>query len=162
MLMTIRYAVPVVFLCCAAAGTLQAQQADPAQPSAGAAVASSTQPAAGTAGAEQDSALAEKVRSLRAKLHEEYSEKRESTPEEARSFREKAIALTIEYHNLLRKKPAVPMLDDARFEVHRLIYGFPHISARIFAGELGKLRKAMRSGRTAYAAGSSLIGIVER
>jgi SAM-dependent methyltransferase len=33
---------------------------------------------------------------------------------------------------------------------------------RIFAGELGPLEKAMRRGRTAYSAGSSLIGIVER
>jgi tetratricopeptide (TPR) repeat protein len=122
------------FLCCAASGALYAQQSAPA--AAVAPVMSSTRPAAGTPGDDRDSALAEKVRVLKAQLHEEYHKERASTPEEARAFREKAVALTIEYHNLLRKKPAIPMLDDARFEIHRLIYEYPRISAHIFEEEL--------------------------
>lgn len=127
-----KYVLLSLFCGCLPAAALRAQQPDTAaaRPAAVSAEAS-VLPAA-----DQDPALVEKLRALRAQLHAEYAKKRASTPEEALSFRQRAVALTIEYHNLLRRKPAIPLLDDGRFEAQRLIYEYPRVAAHIFAEEL--------------------------
>ncbi len=99
-------------------------------------VAPSAQTIAEPSGAERDPLLIEKVRDLKAQLHDEFAKKRGSTPEEAGQFRTKAITLSIEYHNMLHKRAPIPLIGALDAEIHELIYSHPKIAAHIFSSEL--------------------------
>ncbi len=135
-----KYALFAAIAALLACGPLRAQQADTSaaapsaqSPSPTVAPVKSAPPAED---ADQDEALLRKVRALRRQLREEFHKKRVSTPEEAADFREKAVDLYIEYHNLTHARSSIPLIDDERLEVHSLIGAHPRICARLFGYEL--------------------------
>ena len=136
MVMTIKYAVFAALLCCLApAARVFAQEQAAGDP----AVSTATVPAhtvSGTSGEERDPLLMQKVRELKERLHEELVKKRASTPEEAAQFRTKAVALAIEYHNMLHQKSQIRSIGSETLEIHSLIYAHPRIAAHIFSSEL--------------------------
>ena len=124
-----KYAVFAALFCCSTMGVRgSAQLAAPADAS-GLAVAESS-------GTDQSPLFMEKLNGLKAQIHAEYAKKREATPEEARSFRSKAVTLSIEYHNMLHQKVRLRLIGTEEFEIHELIYARPKIAARLFGYEL--------------------------
>jgi len=131
MAMTRKHTVFAAFVCCLAAGA-----AVSAQEPAGSEVPASTQPVTEPSGSDRDPLLMKKVREVREQLHDEFTKKHGATPEEARQFRAKAVALSIEYHNMRHQESKLALLGAEEVEIHELIYSHPRIAAHIFATEL--------------------------
>jgi tetratricopeptide (TPR) repeat protein len=129
--MNLKYAFSAALLCCPALCARVAAQPVPAEE-----VQASTQPAAAAPLPDRDPALMKQVRELKEQMHEEFTRKRGSTPEEARQFRTRAVTLSVEYQNMLHKKAQIPLIGAEDAEIHELIYAHPRIAAHIFSAEL--------------------------
>ncbi len=136
MAMTIKYAVFAVLLCCLVPAARVSAQQQTTDEISNSTITTSTQTVEETTGGDRDPLLMQKVRELKDQLHEEFTIKRASTPEEAGQFRTKAVSLAIEYHNMLHQKSQIRSIGSETLEIHSLIYAHPRIAAHIFSSEL--------------------------